>query len=99
LWEFGGATRREPAQTAAKPRANPPTILSTRRQPRPARHHSHQNRSFKAFRLLARASRRDPLTGADLVVAQAESEPFKVTTKKGYDGCRKAEYLNAREVG
>ncbi|GBF89575.1 hypothetical protein Rsub_02293 [Raphidocelis subcapitata] len=55
-------------------------------------------RSYKAFRLLARASRRDPLTGADLVVAQAESEPFKVTTKKGYDGCRKAEYLNAREI-
>ncbi len=31
-------------------------------------------------------------------MAQVESEPFKVTTKKGYDGCRKAEYLNAREV-
>ncbi|KAI8474429.1 MAG: hypothetical protein J3K34DRAFT_518168 [Monoraphidium minutum] len=55
-------------------------------------------RTFKAFKFLARAVRRDAATGALLSVAQVDSEPFKVTTKKGYDGCRKAEYLYAREI-
>ena len=59
-------------------------------------------RTFKAFKLLARAVRVGPggagSGGGAPALAQVESEPFKVTTKKGYDGCRKAEYLNAREV-
>lgn len=33
----------------------------------------------------------------EALAAVLDSEPFKVTTKKGYDGCRKADYLNARE--
>jgi hypothetical protein len=36
-------------------------------------------------------------TGETLAAPSLDSEPFKVTTKKGYDGCRKADYLNARE--
>lgn len=35
-------------------------------------------RTFKAFRLLARAVRRDPSSGIDLPLTQLESEPFKV---------------------
>jgi hypothetical protein len=42
---------------------------------------SNTPRTFKAFRMLARAVRRDPLSGADLAVAQIESEPFKVRPK------------------
>jgi hypothetical protein len=47
--------------------------------PPPPRAH----RSFKAFRLLVRGFRRDGLTGADIVVAQVESEPFKVCVGGG----------------
>lgn len=55
-------------------------------------------RTFKSFKLLARALQRNPATGQEAVLAQLESETFKVTTKKGYDGCRKAEYLYATET-
>jgi hypothetical protein len=37
-----------------------------------------QGRTVKSFRFLARAVARDPVTGLDTVLAQVESEPFKV---------------------
>lgn len=55
-------------------------------------------RTFKAFKLLARALQTDPATGLAVVIGQVESDTFKVTTKKGYDGCRKAEYLFAHQA-
>ncbi|KAF8070864.1 hypothetical protein HT031_000945 [Scenedesmus sp. PABB004] len=54
-------------------------------------------RTFKSFKLMARALRRDAGTGLERVIAQVETESFKVTTKKGYDGCRKAAYLYAHD--
>ncbi|WIA31523.1 hypothetical protein OEZ86_002415 [Tetradesmus obliquus] len=54
-------------------------------------------RTFKSFKLLARAVRYDAASRQQVTLAQVESESFKVTTKKGYDGCRKADFLHAHE--
>uniref|UniRef100_A0A383V5P7 Uncharacterized protein n=1 Tax=Tetradesmus obliquus TaxID=3088 RepID=A0A383V5P7_TETOB len=54
-------------------------------------------RTFKSFKLLARAVRYDAASRQQVTLAQVESESFKVTTKKGYDGCRKADFLYAHE--
>ncbi|KAF6253597.1 hypothetical protein COO60DRAFT_401567 [Scenedesmus sp. NREL 46B-D3] len=54
-------------------------------------------RTFKSFKLMARAVRCGAAGGMEATLAQVESESFKVTTKKGYDGCRKADYLCAHD--
>jgi hypothetical protein len=43
-----------------------------------------QGRTVKSFRFLARAVARDPITGTDTVLAQVESEPFKVRPGRWY---------------